>query len=110
MNQVTRIESHPWSRGIVGCAAAALLLAALGLSPQWADGTAPTVSPPAAAPPALSVSDAADQLAEIMVEAREPRYVAPTGAIRSGAFGRQSSSTGAGHSGWFSIPARATPA
>jgi hypothetical protein len=78
MNQLTRIESHPWSRGIVGCAAAALLLAALGLSPQWADGTAPTVSPPAAAPPALSVSDAADQLAEIMVEAREPRYVAPT--------------------------------
>jgi hypothetical protein len=45
---------------------------ALGLCPRWAAGTAPTVSPPS---PAV---EAADQLAEIMVEAREPRFVAPT--------------------------------
>jgi aspartyl protease len=61
---------------VVSSATAALLLAALGFSPRWATGTAPTLSPPAAvSTPAL---DAADQLAEIMVEAREPRYVAPT--------------------------------
>jgi predicted aspartyl protease len=44
--------------------------------PQWATGTAQTVSPPGA--PTTSASDAVEQLAEIMVEAREPRFVAPT--------------------------------
>lgn len=48
------------------------MICALGLGARWAAGTAPTVSPPAPA------EDAADQLAEIMVEAREPRFVAPT--------------------------------
>jgi predicted aspartyl protease len=47
------------------------VICALGLGARWAAGTAPTVSPPTAA-------DAADELAEIMVEAREPRFVAPT--------------------------------
>jgi len=77
MNKSTRI-GHPGPRGIASAAAGALLLAALELSPPWADATAPTVSPPGTPPPALSASDAADQLAEIMVEARQPRYVAPT--------------------------------
>jgi hypothetical protein len=60
---------------IVSSATAALLIAALGFSPRWAAGTAPTVSPPAVSAPAV---DTADELAEIMVEAREPRFVAPT--------------------------------
>jgi predicted aspartyl protease len=52
------------------------LAAALATIPQWATGTAQTLSPPNA--PTTSASDAVEQLAEIMVEAREPRYVAPT--------------------------------
>jgi predicted aspartyl protease len=48
------------------------MICALGLGARWAVGTAPTVSPP------TPTEDAADQLAEIMVEAREPRFVAPT--------------------------------
>jgi hypothetical protein len=77
MNQSARFESCPRTRGIFGCGTG-LLLAALGLSPQWAAGTAPTVSPPTLPAPGPPASDAAEQLAEIMVEAREPRYVAPT--------------------------------
>jgi predicted aspartyl protease len=48
------------------------MICALGLGAPGALGTAPTVSPPTPA------EDAAEQLAEIMVEAREPRFVAPT--------------------------------
>src|SRR5882757_7213830 len=49
-----------------------LIICALGMSARWALGTAPTVSPP------TPEEQAAEQLAEIMVEAREPRFVAPT--------------------------------
>jgi hypothetical protein len=77
MNILTRIDSHPGSRSIACAAAGGLLLAALELSPPWAQATAPMVSQPGA-PPALSASEAADQLTEIMVEARQPRYVAAT--------------------------------
>ena len=77
MNRSTGIESRSFTRGLVR-GAGGLLLAVLGFSPHWAVGTAPTVSPPTLPPPALTISDAAEQLAEIMVEAREPRYVAPT--------------------------------
>lgn len=56
-------------RGVRGGIA---MICVLGLGGPWAAGTAPTVSPPT---PEL---DAVDQLAEIMVEAREPRFVAPT--------------------------------
>jgi hypothetical protein len=49
-----------------------VVICALGLGARWAAGTAPTVSPP------TSAAEAADELAEIMVEAREPRFVAPT--------------------------------
>jgi hypothetical protein len=60
---------------------AVLLGAALGLIPQAAPGTVqaipPAVGSPTAAPQAAT-ADAVDQLAEIMVETREPRYVAPT--------------------------------
>jgi hypothetical protein len=61
---------------VVSSATAGLLVAALGFSPRWAIGTAPTVSPPAV--PTAPALDAVDELAEIMVEAREPRFVAPT--------------------------------
>ena len=44
----------------------------LGMGVQWAGGTAPSTSLPA------SSAEAAEQLNEIMVEAPEPRYVAPT--------------------------------
>jgi predicted aspartyl protease len=46
---------------------------ALTLIPHWSAATAPEVSPPA-----TRVIDPIDELTEIMVEAREPRYVAPT--------------------------------
>ena len=77
MNILTRIDAHRGSRGIACAAAGGLLLAALELSSPWAQATAPLVSQPGA-PPALSASEAADQLTEIMVEARQPRYVAAT--------------------------------
>jgi hypothetical protein len=57
-------------------------LVVLGLSPEPAPGTVQAVPPPIGSPteaPAAAAQDAAiDQLADIMVETREPRYVAPT--------------------------------
>jgi hypothetical protein len=65
----------------VRIAGAALLAAvALGFVPEPAPGTVQTI-PPAGSPAAqtqAAETDAVDQLAEVMVEAREPRYVAPT--------------------------------
>jgi hypothetical protein len=60
--------------------AALLATAVLGLAPQSAPGTVQTV-PPVGSPAAqtqAATADAVDQLAEVMVEAREPRFVAPT--------------------------------
>jgi hypothetical protein len=65
---------------IAGAAAAVLVGLALGLAPGPAPGTVqaiPAVGSPTA-PPQAAAADAVDQLAEVMVEAREPRYVAPT--------------------------------
>ncbi len=62
-------------------AAAALAALTFGLSPQNAPGTMQAVPPPAGSPtsaPAVATAEAVDQLAEIMVQTREPRYVAPT--------------------------------
>ncbi|MGP8166277.1 MAG: retropepsin-like aspartic protease [Steroidobacteraceae bacterium] len=73
-----RHGSHTHSRRILGCAAGGLLAGVFALLPQWAAGTAPTVSPPNLTPPTVPAEDAAEQLAEVMVEAPEPRYVAPT--------------------------------
>ncbi len=59
-----------------GCAA---LIAAIALGPQWASATAAQPTPlsvPAAE--ATTTVEAIDQLADIMVEAPEPRYVSPT--------------------------------
>jgi hypothetical protein len=77
MKQPARMESQNAFRKVLRGAAWPLLALPLSLCPLFAAGTAPTVSPPSAAPP-TPVADAADQLAEIMVEAREPRYVSPT--------------------------------
>src|ERR1700734_1772685 len=72
-----RLQSFPSVR----IAGAALLAAvALGLAPEPAPGTVQTI-PPLGSPAAqtqAAATDAVDQLAEVMVEAPEPRYVAPT--------------------------------
>jgi len=70
--------SHIFCQHILGCGVGSLLVAALALSPQWGAATAPTVSPPSVSPPIVPSEDAIEQLAEVMVEARAPRYVAPT--------------------------------
>ncbi len=51
-------ESYPLLLRILGCGAG-LLIAALGLSPQWAAGTAQAVAPAGSAPTAAA-ADAAD--------------------------------------------------
>lgn len=52
---------------------ASVLVGALAGWPVWTGATAPEVSPPT-----TPVTDPIDELTEIMVEAREPRYVSPT--------------------------------
>jgi hypothetical protein len=65
--------------------AAALSAVVFGLIPQRAPGTVQAIPPlSATAPSPESTADAVDQLAEIMVEAREPRFVAPTRRDRIG--------------------------
>jgi predicted aspartyl protease len=62
-------------------ATAALLALTFGLSPQQSPGTMQAVTPAVGSPtaaPAAATAEAVDQLAEIMVQTREPRYVAPT--------------------------------
>ncbi len=49
-----------------------LTICVVALCPAWASGA------PEASPPATSTEDAIEQLADIMVEAPEPRYVSPT--------------------------------
>jgi hypothetical protein len=65
---------------LAGAAAAALAVLALGLAPEPAPGTVQAIAAVGSptAPPQAAAADAVDQLAEVMVEAREPRYVAPT--------------------------------
>lgn len=67
-----------------GVAALALLIALL---PRVAPGTVQAVPPPVGspgAPPAAATAEAVEQLAEIMVQTHEPRYVAPTRRDRIG--------------------------
>lgn len=59
--------------GAAGLAGAMLLL-----GPRSAPGTAQALAPPGSAQPAPVSESAIDELAEVMVEAPEPRYVAPT--------------------------------
>ena len=60
----TMTRSFKWGAWLLSCAA---------VIPRFGSATAPEVSPPTA-----PVVDPIDQLTEIMVEAREPRYVSPT--------------------------------
>jgi predicted aspartyl protease len=62
MNMMTR--GFKWGAWLLACAA---------VMPQPGSATAPEVSPPN-----TPVLDPIDQLTEIMVEGREPRYVSPT--------------------------------
>jgi hypothetical protein len=67
--------------GRSGWGLAASLLVILALSPARAPGTVQAVSPAVGsptAPPSEAVQDAVDQLAEVMVETHEPRYVSST--------------------------------
>ena len=59
--------------GTAGLAGAVLLL-----GPQTAPGTVQALPPPASAQPAPVPAEAIENLADVMVEAPEPRYVAPT--------------------------------
>jgi hypothetical protein len=65
-------------RGLLGkwvhwkpCVACAALLCAFALCPRWAGGTIPESAP-------ASTAASIEELADIMVEAPEPRYVSPT--------------------------------
>jgi Aspartyl protease len=58
-----------WTRWAVS----AVLIAAFAALPIWSGATAPEVTPPA-----VRAADPIEELTEIMVEAPEPRYVAPT--------------------------------
>ena len=81
MNKAVRGFFDPWLRRGLWSGGCAALIGAIVLCPQWAGGTAPEVSPPAVTPAANSAavnSAAIDELADIMVEAPEPRYVSPT--------------------------------
>ncbi len=60
---------HPRRRR---CSFGVALIGGIALCPQWAAGTAPQVSPQAGTDAAI------EELAELMVEAPEPRYVSPT--------------------------------
>ncbi|MEA3176106.1 MAG: gag-polyprotein putative aspartyl protease, partial [Gammaproteobacteria bacterium] len=57
-------------RGILLVGSAVCAVAAC---PRWTGATAPEISPPA-----IPKIDPIEELTEIMVEAREPRYVSPT--------------------------------
>ncbi len=75
MNEAVRgflgawLHGRPWRRS---CAA---LLGGIALCPAWACGTVTESSPPKAV---TTTAEAIEQLADIMVEAPEPRYVSPT--------------------------------
>src|SRR5271163_3269269 len=65
-------------RALLAWGTAGLAGALLLLGPQSAPGTAQALPPPASAQPAPVPAEAIENLADVMVEAREPRYVAPT--------------------------------
>jgi predicted aspartyl protease len=72
LNQAARRLLGQWRHRKPWCGACVAFLCAFALYPEWSDGTVPEISPPTA--PAAS----AEELADIMVEAPEPRYVSPT--------------------------------
>jgi hypothetical protein len=72
VNKVDRGSLDTWHLRWSRCGGGVALIGALALSPQWASGAVPEVSPPDA------MAAAIEELTEIMVEAPEPRYVSPT--------------------------------
>ncbi len=60
------------------CGVRVALSCSLALFTQWASGTVATVAPPGAPPASPTSSAAIEELADIMVQAPEPRYVSPT--------------------------------
>jgi Aspartyl protease len=72
VNNVARGSLDRWHLRRSQCAGGVALIGTLALCPQWARGTAHEVSPPDTATTTI------EELAEIMVEAPEPRYVSPT--------------------------------
>jgi hypothetical protein len=73
MSYVTRLWLVRRPHRVLRCGLVALC--ALGLASGSAIGTVPTSALPA---PAVPTAETVDELADIMVEAREPRYVSPT--------------------------------
>jgi hypothetical protein len=65
-------------RSLLAWGTAGLAGALLLLGPRAAPGTAQALAPPGSAPPAPVSAEAINELADVMVEAPEPRYVAPT--------------------------------
>ena len=72
MNEAIREILDPWRHRKLWCGACVALICATAMCPQGASGTSPDVSPPTA------VTTTIEELADIMVEAPEPRYVSPT--------------------------------
>jgi predicted aspartyl protease len=58
------------------CSICAALICSLALCPHWVNGNVATALPPAV--PSAATAAAIEELADIMVEAPEPRYVSPT--------------------------------
>lgn len=69
---------HRRPRPFLAWGAAGLAGALLLLGPRAAPGTVQALASPGSAPPPSVAEEAIDQLADVMVEAPEPRYVAPT--------------------------------
>jgi hypothetical protein len=67
-------QRHP----LIAWGAAGLAGTLLLLDPQTAPGTVQALPPPATLQPAPVTAEAIDNLADVMVEAPEPRFVAPT--------------------------------
>jgi hypothetical protein len=68
-------------KSTIGFGFAAACAALLVLSPETAPGRVQAIQPPVGSPtaaPAEVAQDAVEQLTELMVETREPRYVSPT--------------------------------
>lgn len=61
------------NKSLRGILLAASALCAVAVCPRWTGATAPEISPPS-----IPKIDPIEELTEVMVEAREPRYVSPT--------------------------------
>jgi predicted aspartyl protease len=74
MNEAVRGFNDAWLHGKPWRLSCAALIGTIALAPDWVSGTV-TEIPPSITP---TTAEAIEQLADIMVEAPEPRYVSPT--------------------------------